>query len=161
MAAWGCVETWNTGGLGAGAHFGIAADGTVVQFIVASFIAFAQGFPGDSRWISVEIDNNASSPMTGAQLDALKGLFRWVGKTFGVNPWVATGCLYPKEAPQFDETTVAVCAEAGSDTTTDNYEANLSSGVSCHWWLDPRKVGPHVHACPGKGIMSQLPQLCK
>jgi hypothetical protein len=158
MAAWHCVETWNDHK--ASAHFGIAADGTLVQFISANFIANAQHDPGNFHWHSVEIDNNGSSEMTGPQFDTLKKLFRWVGSTFGVSPTLATGCLYPK-APQFDGTTKAVCAEAGVATTTDNYEAVMSTGVSCHWWLDPVKVGKHVHACPGKGIIGQLAKLVK
>jgi hypothetical protein len=157
MAAWGCVNTWNTSR--ASAHFGIATDGTVVQFIMTNFRAFAQGDPGDFHWVSVEIDNDGLSEMTGAQLDSVKKLFRWVGNTFGISPKVATGCLYPK-APQFDQATKDVCAAAGALTTTENYEAAMSLGVSCHWWLDPRKTG-HVHACPGKGIMGQLPQVAK
>src|SRR5262249_39392014 len=51
MAAWGCVGTWNTSR--ASAHFGIAADGTVIQFVLATYAAYAQGNPGDFHWLSV------------------------------------------------------------------------------------------------------------
>jgi hypothetical protein len=158
MATYHCVKTWNAGD--ASAHFGIAGDGTIVQFVVTTFGANAQGDPGDSHWISVEIDNLPTSPMTGPQLESAKKLFRWVAKTFGVPPKVATGCLYPK-TPQFDKTTTAVCAAAGQPTTSDPFEAAMSQGVSCHWWLDPRKGGPHPHYCPGTGIIGQLPDIVK
>src|SRR5262249_6737427 len=140
------------------AHFGISGDGTIVQFVPTTFQAFAQGTPGDYHWISVEIDNDGKSEMTAAQLTAVKSLFRWVTTTFGVSPQVATGWL-PADNKAFNQATKDVAASAGSSTTTDEYEAALSQGLSCHWWLDRRKTGTHVHACPGPGIMSQFPSI--
>lgn len=157
MARFGCVDVWN--GNGASAHFGIAGDGTVVQFIPASFIANSQLSPGNSHWISVEIDNDGKAAMNDKQLTAAKALFFWVCNIFGVAIQVATGCLYPK-TPHFDKVTKAVCAEAGAATTTDTFEAVMSEGVSCHWWLEGNKTAKS-HACPGTSIISQLAQIAK
>jgi|GEM_PF-4639709 len=157
MARFGCVDVWN--GNGASAHFGIAGDGTVVQFIPATFIANSQLNPGNGHWISVEIDNDGKSPMNDKQLTAAKALFFWVCSTFGVAIQLATGCLYPK-TPNFDKATTTVCAEAGVSTTTDPFEAVMSEGVSCHWWLEGAKTAKS-HACPGAGIIAQLAQIVK
>ena len=158
MAAWHCVNTWNNNG--ASAHFGIAGDGTVVQFIPTNFVANAQFEPGNSHWVSVEIDNNGRTLMNAAQLTSAKSLFSWVCRTFGVPRQVATGCLYPS-APGFDKITRIVCDASGSLLTTSTFEAVMSRGVSCHWWLDGHKSGAHVHACPGAGIIGQLVSIAK
>lgn len=151
MAAWRCVPTWNKNG--ASAHFGIAGDGALVQFVPASHIAYAQGSPGNTHWISVEVDNDGKAPMNGRQFDTLKSLFRWVVNNYGVPPAVATGCLFPKTS-QFDKVT----SEACTATTESGFEAIMSRGLSCHWWLEPTK-GKNSHACPGPGIIEQLPDL--
>jgi hypothetical protein len=156
MASWGTIPTWN--GNGASAHFGIAGDGTIIQFIPTNRIANAQHTPGNLHWASVEIENNGHAPMNGAQLISAKILALWVWWQNGISPKVAVGCLYPT-SPQFDKLTKDVCNRAGSTTTENNYEAVLSKGISCHWWLDPAKTGKHVHACPGPGIISQLPEI--
>ncbi len=158
MAAWGCVGTWNKSR--ASAHFGVAGDGTVIQFVPVSHGAYAQGNPGDRHWISVEIDNDGKSPMNGVQLDSARRIFRWVAHACGVTPKLGAGCLFPK-TPAFDKLTKELCAAAGSATTTDTYEAAMSEGVSCHWWLDPRKTGNGVHYCPGPGILGQLPSITR
>jgi hypothetical protein len=152
MAKFGCVDVWN--GNGASSHFGISGDGTVVQFIPATFGANAQFNPGNQHWISVEIDNDGKSEMTDQQLTSAKALFFWVCNTFGVPIKLATGCLFPR-SPQFDATTMAACAMGKSGTTTDVFEAVMSEGVSCHWWLEGPKT-THSHGCPGEGIMMQL-----
>jgi hypothetical protein len=126
-----------------------------VQFIPADWVAFAQGSPGDINWISVEIDNNGRLPMGINQLTAAKALFHWVCRQYGVTPTVATGCLFRADK-QFDEMTTTVCRAAGSDLTYNKHEAAMSRGVSCHWWLNPGH-----HACPGKGILSQLASIAK
>lgn len=181
MACFGCVNTWNAQGP-VSAHFGVSGDGTIIQFVPTTFQAFAQGTPGDYHWLSVEIDNDGKAGMTAAQLMAVRSLFRWVTTTFGVPPRVATGWL-PADNKAFDKITKEVAAAAGASSmtdddaaavaqghptlswvpgrspTTDNYEAAMSQGLSCHWWLDPRKTGAHVHACPGPGILSQFPTI--
>lgn len=154
MARWGCVETWNSGGHGASAHFGIAGDGTLVQFVPTSFVAHAQYSPGNEHWISVEVDNNGKDPMKAPQLESVRKLFGWVCDTYGVPRQLATGCLFPK-ASHFDKLTAEVCARAKAATTTDPYEACMSRGLSCHWWLEANKTG-NSHACPGSGILNQM-----
>jgi hypothetical protein len=152
-ARWGCVPTWNTNQ--ASAHFAISGDGTVIQFVPADWVAYAQGSPGNENWISVEIDNNGVAPMKVEQLTAAKALFQWVCRRYGVYPTLATGCLFP-QSKAFDDMTSTVCQAAGADLTTNKFEAAMSRGLSCHWWLYPGQ-----HACPGPGILSQLPSIAK
>jgi hypothetical protein len=152
MASFGCVGTWNTRGVSA--HFGVAGDGTLVQFVPASFVAYAQMSPGNEHWVSVEVDNNGKKEMNDNQLATVKKLFRWVCKTYAVPAALALGCLFPK-APQFDKVTREVCAAGGSETTTDSFAAVMSRGLSCHWWLEGNKTS-HSHGCPGPGILAQL-----
>jgi hypothetical protein len=152
MARWGCVEPWNNRGVSA--HFGIAGDGTLVQFVPVTFKAYAQYSPGNEHWISLEVDNNGKAAMNVLQLTATRALFRWVCNTYGVPPRVATGCLFPK-ASHFDKITASVCSRGTAATTTDPYEACMSRGLSCHWWLEASKT-TNSHACPGPGILDQL-----
>lgn len=159
MARWGCVETWNVKPFGVSAHFGISGDGTVVQFIPCNHMAWAQGNPGDKHWLSVEIDNSGQVMMTVNQMDSVKALFAWICTTFNIPRNLATGCSYPR-APQFDELTLRVCQSAGAQVTNDPFYAAMSRGLSCHWWLDSRK-GAGAHACPGKGVLAQLPSLVR
>ncbi len=152
MARYGCVETWNR--VRASTHFGIAGNGTVIQFLPTSLTAFAQGSPGNSHWLSTEVDNDGHSPMNVMQLTAAKRLFAWICARYGVPNRVAAGCLF-KNAPQFDEITMTVCGSANQSVTTDTFGAVMSRGVSCHWWLEPNKSS-RSHACPGKDIIGQL-----
>jgi hypothetical protein len=153
-ARYRCADTWK--GNGASAHFAISGDGTIIQFIPTSFMAFAQHDPGNRQWISVEVDNNGSFPMNVNQLTAAKKLFGWVCSTCHIPRQLATGCLFPK-SNQFDQITMTVCEAGGAQVTQDPFWAAMSRGVSCHWWLDPIKS----HACPGKGILSQLGSIAK
>jgi hypothetical protein len=155
MARWGCIEVWNK--LGVNAHFGVAGDGTLVQFMPTTFVAFAQYSPGNEHWLSVEVDNDGKSPMNAQQLAAVQTLFRWVAKTYGVPLQLGTGCLFPK-APQFDKATSTVCERGDAEITTDPYMACMSRGLSCHWWLEANKTA-NSHACPGPGILGQLDQV--
>lgn len=157
MARWGCVPVWNQ--LGVGAHFGVAGDGTLVQFTPTGFMAFAQFSPGNEHWISVEVDNNGKAPMNDRQLAAVRTLFRWIVDTYGVPQQLATGCLFPK-APHFDKVTTEVCERADAEITTDPYMACMSRGLSCHWWLEANKTS-NSHACPGPGILNQLDQVAR
>lgn len=152
MARWGCVETWN--GKQVSAHFGVAGNGTLVQFVPATFVANAQRDPGNRHWISVEVDNNGKAAMNALQVVAVARLFRWVCTEYGVSPKLATGTLFPK-TPQFDTITADVCARGGASTTSDPFEACMSEGVSCHWWLEGAKSN-RSHACPGPGMLAQL-----
>lgn len=148
LVAWRCLSTWNANG--ASAHFAISGTGTVAQFVPCNRVANAQR-SGNPFWLSVEIDNDGVSEMTPAQMDALQNLYRWVQTEFSVPPSMATGWL-PKGAPAFDSITTDICDK----TTTDLQIAIASKGLSCHWWLDGPK-GANAHACPGKGILAQLP----
>lgn len=148
-----CVDTWNRDG--SSAHFAISGDGTIIQFLPTSFVAFGQGDPADQLWISVEVDNHGVAPMNAAQLSSLRRLFRWVCARYHIRPALATGWLPPQNS-LFDSATREVCARVGAPMTTVNFEAVLSYGLSCHWWLDIRKKGSEVHPCPGVGIITQL-----
>ncbi|MBR0796111.1 N-acetylmuramoyl-L-alanine amidase [Bradyrhizobium jicamae] len=158
MARWGCIETWN--GNGASAHFGISGSGTIIQFIPTDRIANAQS-DGNTHWISVEIDNNGNLPMNLRQLESAKSLLGWVCARYAVPRTVATGCVFGRTNPAFDGVTTLVCEAVGGFVTESVNWAVLSRGLSCHWWLDSHKTGPHVHACPGSGIMRQLPSIAK
>src|ERR1700676_430496 len=138
----------------------VPALGTIVQMVPTNLMAFAQHDPGNLQWVSAEVDNNGIFPMNEKQLTAAKNLFGWLCTTYGVPRQLATGCLF-SSAKQFDEITMSVCEAAGSDVTPDPFWAAMSRGVSCHWWLDPVKSGKGVHACPGKGILSQLGSIAK
>lgn len=159
-----CVNTWNNNG--ASAHFAIAADGTVIQFVPASFSAFAQGSPANEHWLSVEIDNPGTDPPNGVkakdrQIEAAQKLFAWVCRTFSIRPQVAAGhlCearLHTPAARAYDELTTQICAYGSlkSQFSTDEKLAQTSRGLSCHRWLQP-----YVKACPGYGILSQLSEI--
>ncbi len=155
MARFGCVQPWNSGTVSA--HFGVARDGTLVQFVPTTFVAHAQFDPGNQHWISVEVDNDGTASMNAQQMATVQLLFRWVADTYNIGRRLATGCLFPKSA-HFDKATGEVCARGNAETTTDPYVACMSRGLSCHWWLEANKGG-HSHGCPGPGILSQLDQV--
>jgi hypothetical protein len=157
MARWGCVDPWNKNNVNA--HFGVSGDGTLVQFVPITFVAYAQYSPGNEHWISVEVDNNGKEAMNARQLKTVQKLFWWLSNTFGVPRQVATGCLFPK-TPQFDKVTTEVCDRGDVALTTNPYEACMSSGVSCHWWLEASK-NKNSHACPGRGILNQLDEVAR
>ncbi len=143
-----CLSTWNKNG--ASAHFAITGTGTVAQFVPCNRTANAQHSPGNESWLSVEVDNDGTSPMLDAQLEALKALFSWVQVRYQTPAALATGYLPPGNT-HFDKITKDIC----TTTTTNVAEAIASSGLSCHWWLDKNKG----HACPGEGILAQLPKV--
>jgi hypothetical protein len=155
MTRWGCVEPWNSRRVSA--HFGIAGDGTLVQFVPATFVAAAQFDPGNQYWISVEVDNDGKASMKPKQLTSLQKLFRWVADTYGVPMKVATGCVFPN-LPQFDKITNRVCTRGNAETTEDPSVACMARGLSCHWWLEGPATGKS-HACPGPGILDQLDEV--
>ena len=150
-------------GNGASAHFAIAGDGTVMQFVPTNFWAFAQGSPANEHWLSVEIDNPGNEPPNGVkasdeQINAARGLFAWVCRTFSIRPQVATGHLCAEKlripaAKAYDELTRQVCAygSLNSQSSTDERAAQSSRGLSCHRWLQA-----YVKPCPGYGLLGQL-----
>jgi len=152
-----CVPGWNA--RVASAHFAIAGDGTVIQFIPTSYSAFAQGKPGDLSWLSVEIDNPglppaSAAPATEAQLKSAQKLFAWVCKTFSVRPEVAVGHLCGDTG--YDNITRSVCSGGtlNPGPSADVTAAQNSRGLSCHRWL-----APGVKPCPGAGLLSQLQEI--
>lgn len=152
LVAWRCLSTWNANG--ASAHFAISGTGTVAQFVPCNRVANAQG-SGNASWLSVEIDNDGTSPMLPAQLEALKALYKWVQTRYDAPRAMATGWL-PPGAATFDTITQEIC----TNTTTDPNIAIASKGLSCHWWLDKNK-GKNAHGCPGLGILGQLPEVLR
>jgi hypothetical protein len=143
-----CLATWNKNG--ASAHFAITGGGAVAQFVPCDRTANAQHSPGNASWLSVEIDNDGTSAMLDAQLEALKALYSWVQSRYQTPGALATGYLPPGHSA-FDKITSEICAV----TTKKVAEAIASKGLSCHWWLDANKG----HACPGEGILAQLPSV--
>lgn len=162
-AIYGCVQVWNKDYTESGnrrkasTHFAIASNGKIVQIVQTSHKAWAQGL-GDRNWISVEIDNNGRSPMKVEQLDAVKRLFEWVCRTYGIPRQLAIGTLYSNRGfPHHDEITTTVCAASGSQVTRSPLWAVMSRGLSCHYWLDDRNGKP----CPGEGILRQMASIVK
>jgi hypothetical protein len=161
LANYGCVNGWNQ--RQASAHFAIAGDGTVIQFIPTNFSAFAQGSPANEHWLSVEIDNPGKDPPNGvkagdAQIKAARELFAWVCRTFSIRPQIAAGHLCAEKlrtpaAKAYDDVTRQVCAYGSLSTqfSTDEKVAQNSRGLSCHRWLQP-----YVKSCPGYGLLGQL-----
>ena len=157
----GCVNGWNQ--RVASAHFAIAGDGTVMQFIPTNFSAFAQGSPANEHWLSVEIDNPGKDPpdavkASDRQIKAAQELFAWVCRTFSIRPQVAAGHLCAEKlrnpaANAYDALTRQVCAygSLSAQFSTDEKVAQNSRGLSCHRWLEP-----YVKSCPGYGLLSQL-----
>jgi hypothetical protein len=157
-----CLASWNT--RVASAHFAIAGDGTVVQFIPASFSAFAQGNPADQSWLSVEIANlgldpPANSPANSAQIAAAQKLFGWISRGWSIRPEVAAGHLCADRlrtplANAYDAKTAEICSQVRGSVkcSSDETVAQRSRGLSCHRWLQP-----YVKACPGVGLLAQLP----
>lgn len=148
LAQNGCLPRWNE--LGISAHFGIAGDGTVVQFVPTNFQAFAQN-EASAQWISVEIDNDSYLPMIMPQLGSAKRLFSWVCRTFAVPQTLATGHISKDPDPDWNNITRTVCKAANVETSPSQHDVIFSRGLSCHRWL---KYGQH--SCPGKGILAQL-----
>ena len=162
----GCVATWNanydSSKFVAAAHFAISADGVIVQIIPTNRIAWAQGTPGDSNWISVEVENDGTKAMVTAQVDATRRLFGWVCATYPVPRRLAMGTLFAKKndvkyKKDLDAATTAACEAAGAPTTTQPFEATFARGLSCHLWLDARNSKP----CPGLGILGQMAGIAK
>jgi hypothetical protein len=162
----GCVNTWNhnfeTDGFRAAAHFAISAEGTIVQFIPTNRVAWAQGTPGDSNWISVEVENDGFKPMLTAQVEATRRLFGWVCATYPVPRRLAMGTLWAQKSDvkyklDLDAATNAACDAVGAPTTRHVFEATFARGLSCHLWLDARNSKP----CPGVGIIGQMVEIAK
>ena len=156
-AIYGCVQTWNTNckdkGFIASAHFAISSKGDLVQIVPTDRVAFAQGDPADRSWISVEVDNNGSSQMTTAALDAVRRLFNWVRRQYNIPPELSVGTTFNDgRQTDLDDVTKKVCASIGGTTTTNVFQASMTRGLSCHLWLDPR----HGKPCPGKGMLGQM-----
>jgi hypothetical protein len=153
MAAWHCVQTWNSNG--ASAHFGISDDGQVIQFISADHIANAQHDPGNRSWLSVEVSNTGRAVgMNADQLSSLKDLFSWVCTEFGVPSQMGTGFLGGDA--KMNALTQQVCNATGASVTKDPAAPAASQGLSCHHWLDKARK-----PCPGMGILAQLPSVLK
>lgn len=156
MVEYGMVGTWNKNveKFRASSHFGIAGDGTLVQFIPTSLKAWTQGDPGDHYWVSVEVDNGGTAPMYDAQLRMSKRLFAWVRRQHHVEPKLATGLITKNPAyKQHAEITADICAKAGAATTDDSFTCAMSEGLSCHNWL--KQIKP----CPGVGILGQMGEI--
>lgn len=157
-----CCNTWNSAGVATSAHFAIAADGTLLQFVPTNRKAYAQGGRADDYYISVEIETK-NSPANGSQLETARKLFRWVVGKFGVPANLATGYVGPAGNGQFaadakrmfDPITKKLCADAGVDTTDKEAVAAAASGLSCHYWLHPTKP------CPGGPLLKQLLEIAK
>ena len=52
-----------------------------------------------------------------------------------------------------DPVTRELCEAAGVPVTTTNAEAIASTGLSCHYWLNP------VKPCPGTPLLRQMNQI--
>jgi N-acetyl-anhydromuramyl-L-alanine amidase AmpD len=64
------------------AHFAICGDGTLVQIVPTSRIAWAQGGQSDRYSVSVEIENR-ELPTNQVQLTSARILFGWAAETNG------------------------------------------------------------------------------
>lgn len=152
-----CLNTWNAAGVPTCAHFAIAYDGTLLQFVPVNRIAWAQGGQADQCYLSVEIETKETAA-NADQIGTAAKLFRWVVGKFGVPPNLATGFIgahgdgrYAADAERiYNPITTRMCADAGVDTTTNKAVAAAASGLSCHYWLHP------VKPCPGGPLLRQL-----
>ncbi len=157
-----CCNTWNNAGRPTSAHFAIASNGKILQFVPHNRIAWAQGGQSDQYYLSVEIETK-NSAANQDQLRAASKLFRWVVGTFNVPPNLATGFV-GKSADSdlgrgakaaFDPITTRMCADAGVATTNDSGVAAAASGLSCHYWLHA------VKPCPGAPLLAQMAEIAK
>jgi hypothetical protein len=153
-----CLNTWNAAGVPTSAHFALAADGTLLQFVPLDRCAFAQGGNADLWYLSVEVETK-NSAASGPQIETARKLFRWVVGRYGVTPGLATGYVGPHGDGQWAASAKAdydpITREICQKTTTDKAEAAGSSGLSCHYWLHP------VKPCPGKPLLKQLPDIAE
>jgi hypothetical protein len=151
---------------GASTHFVIDRGGSLVQYVAASIKAQAQG-PGNSHFLSVELvgqgnGQGACQLMTEPQLRSLRELWGWLrGRYPSVPPQLAlpyagTGkFMSNKLTPLYRDMAVALATSGACRGTGQSIPTCIDSwGLSCHYWLDTA-----VKACPGIGIMGQLPQV--
>lgn len=155
-----CCNTWNAAGVPTCAHFAIASNGTLLQFVPNNRIAWAQGGQADQYYLSVEIETK-NSAANNEQLQTASRLFRWVARTYGFERKLATGFIGPHgngpwaaaAKQMYDPITTKMCAEAGVETTRDPAVAAAASGLSCHYWLHP------VKPCPGGPLLKQMAEI--
>lgn len=151
-----CLNTWNAAGRPTSAHFALATDGTLLQFVPLDRCAWAQGGNSDLWYLSVEVETK-NSAASADQIETARKLFRWVIGRYGVEPGLATGYIGAHGDGQwaasakadYDPITRRICKK----TTDKKDEAANSSGLSCHYWLHP------VKPCPGKPLLAQLPDI--
>lgn len=67
----------------ASAHFGVAKDGSVDQFVDTKDGAWAEA-AGNPYGISIETEGQDSEPLTEAQVEAIAEIYAWVHKEHGV-----------------------------------------------------------------------------
>jgi hypothetical protein len=159
------INDWNP--RMAGAHFFIGNSGTLVQIVPLNRVAYAQGGVNgaDNFWVSVEIQTR-NEPANNEQLFSARILFQWLVGKYGFSKAVATGYvgkhLYGgaddwqrKLAENAKRDYDPITPKISSTTTTDISKSIDSSGLSCHYWLNP------VKPCPGVPLLWQLPDIAK
>jgi hypothetical protein len=157
-----CIRTWNAAPVKTGAHFIIGRQGTLIQVTPTNRIAYAQGGTGDPSWLSVEIQTK-ESPANPQQIQSARILFQWVANTHKCDKKLAKGYIgahskakgatWAASAKQdYDPITKSMC---GAEVTTNLNEAVTSSGLSCHYWLNP------VKPCPGKPLLKQMSEIAQ
>lgn len=65
----------------ASAHFGVAKDGSLIQWVDTDDTAWAE-VAGNHYWISCENEGTSGAPLTGAQEETVAKLFLWLHKTY-------------------------------------------------------------------------------
>jgi len=150
----------------ASTHFVIDRDGDIAQYVAASIKAQAQG-PGNGHFLSVEMvgagnNTGACQQMTGSQLATARKLWAWIQGQYPGIPdrlaWVYSGNtkpLVPALNALYRDIAKKFVDLGYSNGDSDTIRTCIDSwGLSCHYWLDT-----FPKACPGIGIMGQLPQI--
>jgi len=136
-------NTWNamsTPGFHVSAHFCIERDGRVIQFIDTADIAYGTGWL-TSGSVHIEHAGNHPYPMSETQLHASADLIGWLKMMHPSIKLELTG------------------------TSIQNYGDPRNPGITCHRFIQEayHREFPDAkiewRACPGDGIIGQLPQL--
>ena len=158
-----CIRTWNAAGAKTGAHFIIGKRGDVGAGHPDQPYRLCAGRQRRSV-LGERGDPDQGKSRQRSQIQSANILFQWVCNSLNVPRKLASGYvgkasenpnnLYAKDAKRsYDPVTRELCEAAGVPVTTSNGEAIASTGLSCHYWLNP------VKPCPGTPLLRQMNQI--
>ena len=150
-------SVWGSSGIAA--HFVVERNGTIVQCVALTLRAEAQGGKGtvgdpNANWLSVEIvtamnNEGTSGFFTGSQIIATRQLFTDLAKQFNFPKCIAAPLI--NDQANFQAISRDIADTYGLTGASSWAEAQKSTGLSCHRWLNKG------HACPGLVGLRTMP----